>query len=129
MDSNLHPIFEKALAPFAPKPAGHTPGPWVWNETGYSLRPAVKSEGSPFVTILEVETWGMVERGCDISRMSAEGDANLALIAAAPELLAALERIAGFTLSQFMGPHDMALECVNVAIAAIAKAKGESDAS
>lgn len=33
---------------------------------------------------------------------------------------AALERIAGFTLSQFMGPHDMALECVNVARAALA---------
>jgi len=27
----------------------------------------------------------------------------------------ALERIAGFTMSQFMGAHDMALECVNVA--------------
>ncbi len=39
------------------------------------------------------------------------------------ELLAALERIGGFTLSQFMGPHDMALECVNVARAAIAEVK------
>ena len=27
----------------------------------------------------------------------------------------ALERINGFTMSQFMGPHDMALECVLVA--------------
>lgn len=40
------------------------------------------------------------------------------------ELLAALEKIAGFTLSQFMGPHDMALECVTVACDAIAKVKG-----
>ena len=31
------------------------------------------------------------------------------------QMTAALERIAGFTLSQFMGPHDMALECVEVA--------------
>jgi hypothetical protein len=41
------------------------------------------------------------------------------------ELLEALERIAGFTLSQFMGPCDMALECINVARAAIARAEGE----
>lgn len=40
------------------------------------------------------------------------------------DLLAVLERIAGLTLSQFMGPHDMALECVNLASAAIAKAGG-----
>lgn len=40
------------------------------------------------------------------------------------ELLAALEKIAGFTLSQFMGPHDMALECVTVACDSIAKVKG-----
>jgi hypothetical protein len=33
----------------------------------------------------------------------------------------ALDRIAGFTLSQFMGPHDMAFECVNVAASALAK--------
>lgn len=37
------------------------------------------------------------------------------------ELLDALERIASFTMSQFMGPHDMALECVTVARAAVAK--------
>jgi hypothetical protein len=40
-----------------------------------------------------------------------------------PELLEALERIGGFTVSQFMGPNDMALECVNVARAATAKAE------
>lgn len=58
-----------------------------------------------------------------------EGDDSLPhyarrLMAQRDELLAALEKIAGFTLSQFMGPHDMALECVTVACAAIAKAKG-----
>lgn len=47
------------------------------------------------------------------------------LAAQRDELLAALEKIAGFTLSQFMGPHDTALECcVTVACAAIAKVKG-----
>ena len=37
----------------------------------------------------------------------------------------ALKRIAGFTLSQFMGPHDMALECVNVARDALAQPEQE----
>jgi hypothetical protein len=41
------------------------------------------------------------------------------------ELLEALERIGGFTVSQFMGPNDMALECCNVALSAIAKAEGQ----
>lgn len=41
-------------------------------------------------------------------------------------LLEALQRIAGFTMSQFMGPHDMALECVNVASAAIAAATAQA---
>lgn len=58
-----------------------------------------------------------------------EGDDSLPhyarrLMAQRDELLAALEKIAGFTLSQFMGPHDMALECVTVACAAIAKVEG-----
>jgi hypothetical protein len=41
-----------------------------------------------------------------------------------PVLLEALERIGGYKVSDFMGPNDMALECVNVARAAIAKAEG-----
>ena len=38
-----------------------------------------------------------------------------------PSLRDALKRIASFKLSQFMGPHDMALECVHAAKAALAK--------
>ena len=48
------------------------------------------------------------------------------LFAAAPDLRAALEKIAGFTMSQFMGPHDMALECVNTAVEALAKLDQEA---
>lgn len=44
------------------------------------------------------------------------------LSAGLAELKMALERIAGFRLSQFMGPHDMSLECINVARSALAKA-------
>jgi hypothetical protein len=43
------------------------------------------------------------------------------------ELLEALERISGFTLSQFMGPNDMALECVDVARAAVAKRRASDE--
>ena len=38
-------------------------------------------------------------------------------------LLVTLEKIAGFTLSQFMGPHDMAHTCVMVARAASGAAR------
>ena len=46
-------------------------------------------------------------------------------VAVKRELLEALEKIAGFTLSQFMGPNDMALECINTARAAI-RARGNT---
>jgi hypothetical protein len=66
--------------------------------------------------------------GADGSRIAEAVSARDAtLIAAVPELLEALKLIAGFTLSnlyQFMGPHDMALECVNVARDVIKKAEG-----
>ena len=40
------------------------------------------------------------------------------------ELVEALERIAGFTYSQFADSKDMAIECVMVACKALAKAQG-----
>lgn len=42
----------------------------------------------------------------------------------APMMLEALEKIAGLTLSQFMGPNDMALECVNIARKAVEQVRG-----
>ena len=96
--------------------AKHTPGPWIVRDFDGSI--------------------GTVETNSGIAVAQAQGiypmtpqnhyirEANARLIAAAPELLEALERIAGFTLSQFMGPHDMALECVLTAKAAITKATG-----
>ena len=44
------------------------------------------------------------------------------------ELVEALERIAGFTYSQFADSKDMAIECVMVACKALAKAQGENNA-
>lgn len=73
-----------------------------------------------------VACWNACE-GIDTEYL--EGDESLPhyarrLMTQRDELLAALEKIAGFTLSQFMGPHDMALECVTVACDSIAKVKG-----
>ena len=73
-----------------------------------------------------VACWNACE-GIDTEYL--EGDESLPhyarrLMTQRDELLASLEKIAGFTLSQFMGPHDIALECVTVACDAIAKVKG-----
>ena len=61
-------------------------------------------------------TGGMLGPREDIARIAKQRN----------ELAEALEKIAGFTLSQFVGPHDMALECVNTAIEALAKLEKEA---
>lgn len=53
-----------------------------------------------------------------------ERHANARLIAAAPDLLAALSAIASLNLVDHLGPHDMAMHAVDIARAAIAKATG-----
>ena len=88
----------------------HTPGPWVVYEfvDGYDIR-APESE-CYVVTASDPEAvWGAVGR---------EEDA--CLIAAAPELLEALE-----SLVQRVGGDEWFAEWAGMARAAIAKAKGE----
>jgi hypothetical protein len=46
---------------------------------------------------------------------------NVALSKENAKLQEALKKICGFSMSQFMGPHDMALECKHVAILALSK--------
>ena len=106
----------------------HTPGPWrvAIDDDGNPLsgRPSISASEELDCGIVHWD--GFKQKYWQSARGEKEMHANARLIAAAPELLDALERIAGFTLSKFMGPHDMALECVNVACAAIAKAEGQS---
>lgn len=67
----------------------HTPGPWAWD--GYSLRSKHPDPDTQAVhTIIDAEHigWGFV--GSDPAATRAESAANLALIAAAPDLLEAL---------------------------------------
>lgn len=101
--------------------AKHTPGPWTWD--GYSLRPANPDPDQHAVhTIIDAEHigWGFV---CsDLRITTAESNANLALIAAAPELLTALEALCG--LAEFRGGHlNEYGAAVAAARAVIAKAK------
>lgn len=67
----------------------------------------------------------LVEAFASALRQQAEQSAQrLAQVEAERDaVLIALEKIAGFTLSQFMGPHDMAQTCVTVARAASSAAR------
>lgn len=96
----------------------HTPGPWWATDHG------VRDVGGYIAHTNSVQRYlGQEER---YAFEVAQREADKRLIASAPALLEALQRIAGFTLSQFMGPNDMALECVNVASAAIAAATAQA---
>lgn len=93
--------------------SGHTPGPWVIGRSGHGRPYQVETAGGLCIT-----KWGGISRPA-----SAEGEANARLIAAAPELLAALDDL----LIAYCDPgnqgsdHD---EKVEAARAAIAKARG-----
>lgn len=95
--------------------AGHTPGPWrvIHHNSGAS-----RVLAGSFEILLT-------------SRTGAKADvwtANANLIAAAPELLAALKEIANVEGRDPDGQHDtwsdIAARCIGMATAAIAKAEG-----
>lgn len=90
--------------------ATHTPGPWTLHPT--ALHPAVRSVGTPDAGARRICTVGSMN-GNPVDK------ANARLIAAAPELLEALQAIAD------TDPIDAALDpqrAVRVARAAVAKA-------
>ncbi len=88
--------------------AKHTPGPWTLHPT--ALHPAVRSVGTPDAGPRRICTVGTMN-GNPVDK------ANARLIAAAPELLDALELIANTGMD--------ARQCMLTARAAIAKATGE----
>ena len=109
--------------------AQHTPGPWDLDRSGF-IREARGPDGCGI----------LIASACDLSRSASEGEANARLIAAAPELLAALEALcrefsvvrrdlsridnnAGHDSSH---EREAAKEVLRLARAAIAKARGES---
>lgn len=93
--------------------ATHTPGPWIFDERYFNV---IDEEGR---TIAARPSYSSAS--CDVE------EADMRLIAAAPELLAALSAVTaclrGFSGHEDFGPLDD--EAVNAALVAIAKAKGE----
>lgn len=96
----------------------HTPGPWV-RDTGSGFGCDVRAENGRKVAA----TWGINNGDPHRPAYRAECDANARLIAAAPELLEALE-----IADKFCGSltSDECPDSVHIPIrTAIAKAKGE----
>ncbi len=98
----------------------HTHGPWIWDEPSnwHGLQARVCTEKYEPIAQVQISGWPRKI-----------GKANAALIAAAPELLEALEKLAArFAI---VAPDDTGLSeedaaRLNAARAAIAKAKGET---
>ena len=94
----------------------HTPGPWVWEHWQMGL---TAQNGTSVLAYYDYE--GMSLHG----KTEDEHEANAHLIAAAPDLLEALEAI----VATWDGPkynHFMA-DNIDLARAAIAKAKGQTE--
>lgn len=93
----------------------HTPGPWQLGEEGGIL------EGHTPIDAAGWEGLAQVVTKMEFDGYNAEGQANARLIAAAPDLLAALE-----DLTSYMIDHGMENDAgVVKAIEAIGVAKGE----
>lgn len=94
-------------------PAKHTPGPWTVHgrRAGLTIRDAKdRPVAEPWLT--------------DISHD--EREANARLIAAAPELLAALYTVLGSDMAQREEDEGRVSDTLNTLRAAIAKARGEA---
>ena len=86
--------------------AKHTPGPWHLGKEGYYFQ-SVRDQNEH------------ITADVNITRSDGEGGANARLIAAAPDLLAALE-----SMIAKIDADKLPISC-SIARAAIAKAKGE----
>ena len=94
----------------------HTPGPWVLENRGYKF--IVSKPGDGYITR---DVCRM-----DASTMSAFAqEANARLIAAAPDLLEALKKIAAIENRMFGSDWEEIDEAREIARAAIAAAEGE----
>lgn len=103
----------------------HTPGPWRLIAAGFSQ---IKDTSHWCC-----EIYGALERAAIVHHCSPsygigaeETQANARLIAASPELLAALKRIANATMDADGSTLRPSRDVVEQAIRAIAKAEGES---
>lgn len=105
----------------------HTPGPWAWSESGANLMPPADSEA--IVKVIINDDGCTVSRDCTLEDMEIECEANKALIAASPDLLAALKSIVLETMDHPPArPHSadsyLPKHLIELAQAAINKAEG-----
>jgi hypothetical protein len=105
----------------------HTPGPWriVIDDDGNSLSGRPMIAAAPELDCAIVHWDGFEQEFWESARGKKEMHANARLIAAAPDLLEALERCLNFIENTESEMGDT-LECGDKARAAIAKAKGEA---
>ena len=94
----------------------HTPASWIYDQK----RTRVVAEDRELL-VADIRGWGNLQKRSDGAEIM---DANGYLIAAAPELLAALERLV--EAIEFTPLSIRALRNLAVAREAIAKARGES---
>jgi hypothetical protein len=100
----------------------HTPGPWAWNETGYSLRPVKPT--TPIREIFSLEGRARIARDnpVDLDAVEAEDEANLRLIAAAPDLQEALDKCRAFITDGRFDGDEFVANLRKRVFAALAKA-------
>ncbi len=108
----------------------HTPGPWVFSEDGWvcANAPWYSVDAIDLGDDGAVATVAIVSRGDDPTAYDSRVfKANARLIAAAPDLLEALERCEALARAVISGkPQRDADEVLLAAVAAIAKARGAS---
>lgn len=104
--------------------ARHTPGPWIWDDN--TLRPANPNPDTSSVrSILDAEG-GYGFMFSDVNQTWAELDADRVLIAAAPDMLAALQAVAQKLGSRPYGTGSYLPKPIrDVVFSAIAKATGQ----
>ena len=103
----------------------HTPGPWTIGKVSHKKQ-CVDIDSLHADPSVGHQSWRGLARAYGFNDMPAEGTAamlaNARLIAAAPELLEALQKIAGNTYDEWTN----GAEAGRIARAAIAKATGEN---
>jgi uncharacterized Rossmann fold enzyme len=97
----------------------HTPGPWIysrwWDQFQWDMSDDDERADLLKAPIIRIETTDGVTVTC-CHDLASIREADARLIAAAPDLLAALEALLSY---------DDMVECADMARAAIAKARGE----
>lgn len=103
----------------------HTPGPWTVYDKRYLF---TDNEGSASIRFGDI--WIADVHGAHVGpQTKEEADANISLIAAAPELLQALKALSsvvGLTAFKYEGQRAVLQEAYDIARDAIAKAEGGS---